>query len=86
VARAVLLRPAEEASAELTGPGQAAAKGHYEDALALYLGLGDEAGAADARSSPAWVAAATGDWTAARRGLGEAVAVTPCAGTPRPGA
>jgi non-specific serine/threonine protein kinase len=50
----------------------ATAKGHYEDALALYLGLGDEAGAADARSSLAWVAAATGDWTAARRGFGEA--------------
>jgi predicted ATPase/class 3 adenylate cyclase len=50
----------------------AAARERYEDALALQIALGDEAGAADVRSSLGWVAAATGDWAAARRRFGEA--------------
>jgi len=50
----------------------AAARDRYEDALALYVTLGDEAGAADVRASLGWVAAATGDWATARRRFGEA--------------
>jgi predicted ATPase/class 3 adenylate cyclase len=49
-----------------------AARDRYEDALALHVALGDEAGAADVRSSLGWVAAATGDWATARRRFGEA--------------
>jgi tetratricopeptide (TPR) repeat protein len=49
-----------------------AARDRYEDALALYVELGDEAGAADVRASLGWVAAATGDWKRARRRFGEA--------------
>jgi predicted ATPase/class 3 adenylate cyclase len=50
----------------------AAARVRYEEALALHLALGDEAGAADVRGSLGWVAAATGDWATARRRFGEA--------------
>ena len=48
------------------------ARDRYEDALALYVKLGDEAGAADVRASLGWVAAATGDWARARRRFSEA--------------
>ncbi len=48
------------------------ARDRYEDALALYVTLGDEAGAADVRASLGWVAAATGDWARARRRFSEA--------------
>jgi len=50
----------------------AGARERYEEGLALQVALGDEAGAADVRSSLGWLAAATADWPAARRCFEEA--------------
>jgi predicted ATPase len=50
----------------------AGARERYEDALGLYVALGDEAGAAGVQASLGWVSAATGDWARARRCFAEA--------------